>query len=252
MRPGWTGLLAAALCVSEGHSLDVDVGIAQRGATSARIRLFHSPAKEPLGAIRVRLKLKPEAGLAAYSNVRPVEGPWSQFPAQVERKNDELVIWAMAPNIGASRDSTPMLIADLPIAFESGGAMTKAEDVIDSVIVEEAYTPFGKKTLAGGALTTTGLRTVKDVTGPGPVERVRGRTRTLDFTLTKPRRVTVYVSDIRGKRMATILDRKMPAGMHEVAWNGTSDGGHPLPAGTYFLRLEAGAYTYDRKLEVSK
>jgi hypothetical protein len=251
MHPGWTGLLVAALCVSEGYPLDVDVGIAQSGATSARIRIFHSPAKEPLGAIRVRLKLRPQAVLSAFTNVQPDAGPWSQFLPQVARQGNDLVVWAMAPNVGASEDSASRLIADLPVEFASTGVITTAQGLIDSVIVEEAFTPFGKKTVIGGTMATTGLRMGKDIAGPGAVERIHGRAHTLDFTLSQSRRVKVYVADIRGKRIATILDRKLPAGMHEASWNGTADGGRPLTAGTYFLRLEAGTYAYDRKLEVA-
>jgi hypothetical protein len=52
-----------------------------------------------------------------------------------------------------------------------------------------------------------------------------------------PVRVTVY--DARGVRVRTLLERWLPAGSHEAAWDGRSDGGAPVPAGVYFYDVKA-------------
>jgi hypothetical protein len=250
MQVGWAGLLTLAALITQGHPMDVDVNFSEQTG-AAHIRIFHVPAKEPLGAVKLRLKLRPEAGLEAMTILEPAAGPWSQFMPQAVRSGNTLTLWAMAPNIGESRDSSAKLIFDVNLVLAAAKPMALAADLIDSVVVEEAWTPFGQKTVLAKNL-TTGLRSAPGTPGSNLVERMRGSTRSLDFNLGKAQRVRVYVSDFRGRRMADILDKKLAAGMHEVTWDGKADGGGPLPAGTYFLRLEAGTYAYDRKLEVAK
>lgn len=47
------------------------------------------------------------------------------------------------------------------------------------------------------------------------------------------------VVDLRGRRLATLVDAFQPAGDHRVSWDGRSDDGRALPSGTYVLDLEA-------------
>ena len=51
-------------------------------------------------------------------------------------------------------------------------------------------------------------------------------------------RVRVRVLDVRGRVVATALDRALDAGRHAVAWGAGS-----APAGLYFLRMEAAGFT---------
>ena len=37
-------------------------------------------------------------------------------------------------------------------------------------------------------------------------------------------------------------------GMHEVKWDGKTDSGRELPAGTYLMRIEAGSETHSYRL----
>jgi hypothetical protein len=243
--------VSVLLCPS-ARALEVQVYVPPPSEpNSARIRIFQSPGKEPLGAVKLRLKLRSEAGLQSVASQAPANGPWSQFAPQWRRSGDELILWAMAPNIGESRDSTAHVLADLDLVLSPAAPITAAGSLIDSVIVMEAWTPFGKTAHLGSYL-TTGLRARKEPIRSADVGGIRGSARSLSFTLGKAMRVRVYASDFRGKRVATILDSKLAAGMHELTWNGKADGGKSLAVGTYFLRLEAGGYAYDRKLEVGR
>lgn len=57
---------------------------------------------------------------------------------------------------------------------------------------------------------------------------------TLPFSLERPSRVTLVVYDVLGRRVATLLDRRLPAGTHEAHFAPDD-----LPAGIYIARLEA-------------
>jgi hypothetical protein len=69
----------------------------------------------------------------------------------------------------------------------------------------------------------------------------------VSFALPQAGRVSVKVFDILGKQAATLYDGIAAAGEHRV----TFDGGQ-LPAGIYFLRLEAAAHQRTLKLVLLK
>ena len=81
----------------------------------------------------------------------------------------------------------------------------------------------------------------------------RGPTR-LSFTLPAataeggPVRLIIYATD--GRLVRTLLDGRVPAGPHDVAWDALGDDGRPAPSGVYFCRLEWMGRTLERKLAV--
>jgi hypothetical protein len=72
------------------------------------------------------------------------------------------------------------------------------------------------------------------------------------FTLPEAERAVVRVYDVRGARVATLLDSRLGAGRHEVDWNGVDDGGTRVASGTYFYTLAAGKRTESRKMVLVK
>jgi hypothetical protein len=57
------------------------------------------------------------------------------------------------------------------------------------------------------------------------------------FALHTAGRVAFDVLDMSGRRVSTIPEQSHDAGEFNVAWNGRSDSGGPLPAGLYFVRM---------------
>ena len=51
----------------------------------------------------------------------------------------------------------------------------------------------------------------------------------------------IDVFDVRGRRVARLLDRMMPAGHHEVVWRGRDAADRRLPSGPYFIRITSGS-----------
>ena len=70
----------------------------------------------------------------------------------------------------------------------------------------------------------------------------------LAFSLQNGGAVSATVYDIVGRKVATLVDRVMPAGRHTMRWDGRSDAGRPVAAGTYFVRLESGGEAKTTKL----
>lgn len=65
-------------------------------------------------------------------------------------------------------------------------------------------------------------------------------------------RASVAVYDVRGRRVARILDTTLSAGTHRVSWDGRDQNGEALSSGVYFMRLQAAGHTQVRKLALTR
>lgn len=75
-------------------------------------------------------------------------------------------------------------------------------------------------------------------------------TTTLAFTLDRRSDVRLDVFDVSGRRVRELAVRAFTAGQHTLQWDGRDAGGHALPSGTYFVRLEAGTRVDRRKVKL--
>jgi hypothetical protein len=67
------------------------------------------------------------------------------------------------------------------------------------------------------------------------------------FDLPAAAHVLLEVLDLAGRRVATVVDRDMPAGRHQIAWSAAD-----LPSGLYIYRLRSNGIERSRKLMVLK
>jgi|GEM_PF-686765 len=87
--------------------------------------------------------------------------------------------------------------------------------------------------------------------GPRP-NPFNPRTR-IDFEMPRRARVRLYVFDVSGRLVSTLLDQTRPAGPGSVDWDGTDLHGTPVGSGIYFYRLEVeGARKLSRKAVLLK
>jgi pullulanase len=63
---------------------------------------------------------------------------------------------------------------------------------------------------------------------------------TLAFDLPDPADVRLTIYDVAGRQVRGLLDDRLPAGFHEVVWNGRDDAGRELPSGVYMAAIHAG------------
>jgi hypothetical protein len=70
---------------------------------------------------------------------------------------------------------------------------------------------------------------------------------TFDYTVPERSTLRITVFDVRGRRVVALAPRyRSSAG--SVTWDGKDDRGRRVPSGTYFLRMESGAYALTRKV----
>lgn len=97
--------------------------------------------------------------------------------------------------------------------------------------------------------------------GPAPTARTAllsnvpnpfNPTTTIRFSLQSAGHVTLEVFDVRGARVATLVDGMRPAGAGEATWNGGNDSGSVVGSGVYFVRLESAGEVRTRKIVMVK
>lgn len=82
---------------------------------------------------------------------------------------------------------------------------------------------------------------------PNPV---RGMTRLAYALPSGPAAVRLGIYGADGRRVRKLIDADQPAGPGSVTWDGADDHGARVPAGLYFVRLDALGRTLSRKLAV--
>ena len=74
----------------------------------------------------------------------------------------------------------------------------------------------------------------------------------IEFGLDRAEWVTLAVYNVRGGRIATLVDGPRAAGRYPVEWNGTDEAGGPVASGIYFYRMTAGDQVRTRKMMLLK
>jgi hypothetical protein len=75
---------------------------------------------------------------------------------------------------------------------------------------------------------------------------------TIAYTIPARARVTLAVFDVRGTRVATLVDEEQSPGRHAVTWNARDPRGAPLASGVYLVRLDSAASQQRRKIVLVK
>ncbi len=71
---------------------------------------------------------------------------------------------------------------------------------------------------------------------------------TISFDLPSKSGVTLSIFNITGRRVATIVERELPAGHYEFRWNGLDNAGHETASGIYFFKLESENFKAVKKM----
>lgn len=70
----------------------------------------------------------------------------------------------------------------------------------------------------------------------------------ISFTIATTENVQLSVFNSLGQKMRTLVSDIIPAGTHQVTWNGSDDSGNELPAGIYYYQMKAGEFQQTRKM----
>lgn len=97
-------------------------------------------------------------------------------------------------------------------------------------------------------ISTTALPTALEQNRPNPFNP----STTIRFTTSARTHTTVAIYDAAGRRVRTLVDRMLPAGRHDVDWDGRDEHGALQSSGVYFYRLQAGNRAESKKMVLLK
>jgi glycerophosphoryl diester phosphodiesterase len=71
---------------------------------------------------------------------------------------------------------------------------------------------------------------------------------TLKFTIRHAEHVTLFVYDVRGRKVAELVNERLNPGSYQVTWDGRDQTGIPVASGIYFYKISAGHFTATKKM----
>jgi hypothetical protein len=77
-------------------------------------------------------------------------------------------------------------------------------------------------------------------------------TTTIRFSLAQEGPVEIAIYDVNGRRLRTLIDQQMKAGLYALPWDGRNDDGLSVGSGVYWTKMEAGSFESTKKLMVLK
>ncbi|HNX00799.1 MAG TPA: lamin tail domain-containing protein [Candidatus Cloacimonadota bacterium] len=143
--------------------------------------------------------------------------------------------FADADYIGTSIPTTPKSIVALAIPYDTQ-LQISARDLADfgpvanDDPVVSATTPMLYGNLPNPFTSSTSIR--------------------FDAKSNHPVSITVY--NVRGQKVATIVNNERTTGAQSIQWNGTDDNGNKLPAGVYLYKMKSGSFSSTKKMILMK
>ncbi len=68
------------------------------------------------------------------------------------------------------------------------------------------------------------------------------------FRLPEPRNVVISIYDINGRKVRTLVNKKISSGDHLIQWDGHNSSGKSVASGVYFYRLETANFVKTKKM----
>jgi hypothetical protein len=74
----------------------------------------------------------------------------------------------------------------------------------------------------------------------------------VSYELVNAARVRLTVHDVLGREVRALYGGRQDAGAQRILWDGRDDRGHQVASGVYWLRLEVGSASANRKVILAK
>ena len=68
------------------------------------------------------------------------------------------------------------------------------------------------------------------------------------YSLPKESIISVYICDVKGFKVKSLVNKNMNAGNHSFVWDSTNDRGDIVSTGIYFFTLQTSEFTSTRKM----
>ncbi|MCH8012349.1 MAG: T9SS type A sorting domain-containing protein [Candidatus Marinimicrobia bacterium] len=71
---------------------------------------------------------------------------------------------------------------------------------------------------------------------------------TISFGLPEQAYIRLTIYDILGRKVRTLMDKRLEPGYHEIVWNGKDNHGNNVSSGMYLYAIQAGHFISVRKM----
>ena len=75
---------------------------------------------------------------------------------------------------------------------------------------------------------------------------------TIEYALNVASDVSLYIYDMQGRVVKTLVSNNLDAGSHSIVWNGLNDNGVQVSSGMYLVRMEANGQAYQQAITLLK
>ena len=75
---------------------------------------------------------------------------------------------------------------------------------------------------------------------------------TISFSLSKPQHVEITIYNIRGQRVKNLINGDLPAGIHDIVWDGKDSQNRSVASGIYFYRFHTPETTKTNRMVLMK
>ncbi len=72
------------------------------------------------------------------------------------------------------------------------------------------------------------------------------------FSLDEGKKIEISVFDIRGHKVADLVDEVYSSGLHSITWQSRDQSGQRVASGVYFARLKVGGTSFIRRMMLVK
>lgn len=234
--PDWQLRVEARTATGGSASVELGSSVGSSDAWDPMDRLQPPSPPGVVTAIRSLNESVPRRLRALERDIRPVRDPG--------------MIWTLVLTTGTSEGW--QLSWEPPAGLPAGHGVRLIDpqqdawvDMLQATTYAAARTSPGRSTLRvavgtdawlaeqTGSAASIGAHFAVSVCGGNPH---RG-SMPLRLILRRPERVRVDVFDIQGRRVKTLAEGALGAGVHSIPWDGNAQPGDPAPAGVYFLRV---------------
>lgn len=165
---------------------------------------------------------------------------------------------AAAPGYGLAADLTSWTVDG------GGGTMSGGTWVLNGtfgqpdagVMAGSTYTLFGGFWLGGAGVAAVDPREADASALPGALglppayPNPFNPSATIAFDLPASARARVWILNVRGELVATLLDEERAAGRHRVAWDGRNRQGANVASGVYLVVVQAGGKSVSQAISL--
>ena len=77
-------------------------------------------------------------------------------------------------------------------------------------------------------------------------------TTTITYSMPQQKNVILEVFNVKGEKIATLINSRVSTGSYTVTWNGKDNFGRSVPSGIYLCRIQVGSYQHTIRMLLLK